>query len=291
MGEVVKVEVFAENKKVNEAIQHQVNKKLEMYKGDFKRFEQYCKESSRVISFDALEKYLYQTVVKDKLKLSTFNRRAAGVSYYLVNQYNLFETVEQKQRIAQLRSIYNDKEHSEQKLMKGQSAKNKDEVMNEINKLDTRAKAISLLNLITACRPSEMIAIQIKHIELDNHSVSVYMQKQSQWKTKRLTLECVNALRKYIKEYQLTDESYLVCRTDKHGNVSKDKSISDTAYRKSIHKWLGFAPYSLRKTQISSMHEAGADLATIAKQSGHKSLETITKHYLEVNDTTVDKYL
>lgn len=39
------------------------------------------------------------------------------------------------------------------------------------------------------------------------------------------------------------------------------------------------------------MHEAGADIATIAKQSGHKSLETITKHYLEVHNTTIDKYL
>ena len=39
------------------------------------------------------------------------------------------------------------------------------------------------------------------------------------------------------------------------------------------------------------MYENGADITTIAKQSGHKSLETITKHYLEVNDTTVDKFL
>lgn len=39
------------------------------------------------------------------------------------------------------------------------------------------------------------------------------------------------------------------------------------------------------------MHEAGADVATIAKLSGHKCLETITKHNLEVNDTTVEKYL
>lgn len=39
------------------------------------------------------------------------------------------------------------------------------------------------------------------------------------------------------------------------------------------------------------MHEAGADLATIAKQSGHKNLETINKHYLSVNDRTIDGYL
>ena len=47
----------------------------------------------------------------------------------------------------------------------------------------------------------------------------------------------------------------------------------------------------IKKIQVTAMHEAGADVATIAKWSGHKSLETITNHYLEVNDTTVDRYL
>ncbi|MFL0505528.1 tyrosine-type recombinase/integrase [Ureibacillus sp. 179-F W5.1 NHS] len=290
MGEIVKVETFLEDKKVNEVIQSQVDKKLEMYEGDFKRFKTYCEQSNRAITFDSLEKYLYQTI-EQGLKLSTFNRRAAGITYYLENRFNLVQSNEQRKRITQLRSVYNGKEHAEQKLMRGQSAKRKDEVLDVINKLDTRARAISYLNLITACRPSEMIAIQIKHIDLDNHSISVYMQKQSEWKTKRLTLDCVNAIRKYLREYGLSGNDYFVCRTDRHGHVYKDTPISDTAYRKAIHNWLGFAPYSLRKTQITSMHENGADLATIAKQSGHKSLETITKHYLEVNDTTVDKYL
>ncbi|WP_225316174.1 tyrosine-type recombinase/integrase [Lysinibacillus fusiformis] len=58
-----------------------------------------------------------------------------------------------------------------------------------------------------------------------------------------------------------------------------------------MHKWLGFAPYTLRKTQVSAMHEAGADLAIIAKQSGHKNLETTNKHFLSVNDRTINEFL
>lgn len=131
---------------------------------------------------------------------------------------------------------------------------------------------------------------QVKHIDLIGRSISVYMQKQNEWKVKRLTLEGVNAVKAYIKEYGLEVDHYIVGQVDKHGNY-KSSCISDAAYRKAIHKWLGFAPYTLRKTQVTAMHEAGADIATIAKQSGHKSLETITKHYLEVHDTIVDKYL
>lgn len=47
----------------------------------------------------------------------------------------------------------------------------------------------------------------------------------------------------------------------------------------------------LRKTRVAAMHEAGTDLATIVKESGHENLETINKHYLSVNDRTIDKLL
>lgn len=289
MGELIQVQSLIKNKKVNDAIQQQVDKKSKMYEGDFDRFKQYAEQNNLSVTFETLESYLLHTI-DSGLKLSTFNKRSAGVKHFLVNTYGLAETADQKKRTALLRQMYNDVQYAQQKLMKGQSAQPKHEVMALIDKLDTRAKAISLFNLVTACRPSEMINIKIESIDFDNRSVAIYMQKQSEWKTKRLTLECVNAIRAYAKEYDLTGDSYLVGKVDKHNNYVSVQ-ISDTAYRKSIHKWLGFAPYTLRKTQITAMHEAGADLATIAKQSGHKNLETINKHYLEVNDRTVDKYL
>ncbi|WP_275425627.1 hypothetical protein [Planococcus versutus] len=40
-----------------------------------------------------------------------------------------------------------------------------------------------------------------------------------------------------------------------------------------------------------AMHAAGADLPTIAQQTGHQSLETLIQHYLTVSEVTVDKYL
>ncbi|WP_093060391.1 tyrosine-type recombinase/integrase [Psychrobacillus sp. OK028] len=186
--------------------------------------------------------------------------------------------------------MYNNEEYLRKKNMVGKSAEDKDEVMNLINKLDTRAKAISIVNLITANRPSEMLLLKISDFDLDNKSVTVMMKKQKEMKIKRLTLEAVHLVKASIREYDLKENDLFVGKVDKWDNYSS-VAISDSAYRKTIHKWLGFAPYTLRKTQITAMHEAGADIATIAKQSGHKSLETITKHYLEVNDTTVDKYL
>lgn len=290
MGEkVIVLKKVIQTKEVNEKIQQQIDKKSKMYESDFKRFKQYAEQKGTELSFVGLELYLIHTV-ETGLKISTFNRRSASVKHFLVDVLGQTESDEQKKRIALLRQMYNDTQYVEQKQVSGQVAQPKHEVVAMIDNLDTRAKAIALFNLITACRPSEMVTIQVKHIDLRNRSVNVYLKKQKEWHTKRLTLEVVNALKDYFNSYGLESESYLVGKVDKHNNYTSVQ-VSDIAFRKSIHKWLGFAPYTLRKTQVSAMHEAGADLATIAKQSGHKNLETINKHYLSVNDRTVDKYL
>ncbi|MFY0518250.1 tyrosine-type recombinase/integrase [Lysinibacillus sp. UGB7] len=290
MGEkVIQLTQMIEGRKVDTKIKEQIEKKSKMYQGDFKRFKKYATVAGVDVSFVGLEAYLLYTIEQGR-KLNTFNRRSASVKHFLVNELGLVETEANKQRIALLRQMYNDVEHAQQKQVSGQVAQPKEEMIALIEKLDVRAKAIALFNLITACRPSEMVTIKIGDFDLNNRSVKVYLKKQKEWHTKRLTLECINAIKDYINAYGLESESYLVGKVDKHNNYTSSQ-VSDIAYRKSIHKWLGFAPYTLRKTQISAMHEAGADLATIAKQSGHKNLETINKHYLSVNDKMIDKYL
>lgn len=287
---VLELTNLMENREVNLAIEEQKQKTLKMYAGDFKRFVKYCEEANREINFDTLEKYLYKTIVKERLKLSTFNRRAAAITYYLNNEFHFDLTLEQSKRIRLIRKMYDDEIYCELKQPKGQKGRNKNEVIEEIIKLDVRAKAITFVNLITACRPSEMVKIQFKHIDLENSEIDIYMKKQKKWITKRITLQVVNAVKEYKEQYDLGDEDYFVGKVDKYNNY-KSVQISETAYRKAMKKWLRFAPYTLRKTQISAMHLAGADLATIAKQSGHKSLQTINEHYLEVSKNTLDKYL
>lgn len=245
MGE--KIVVFnraIKKQEVNRDIEEQINKKSKMYASDFERFQKFVEQEGLELSFEGLEAYLKHTI-DTGLKVSTFNRRSAGVKHFLVNEYGQLETDEQKKRITLLRGKYNNAEHVKQKKVSGQVVQPKDEVLAMIDKLDVRAKAISLFNLITACRPSEMITIKIGDIDLGNRSVEVYMKKQKDWDTKRLTLEVVNAIKDYINAYNLDSESYLVGKVDKHNNYTSQQ-VSDIAYRKSIHKWLGFAPYTLR---------------------------------------------
>ena len=72
------------------------------------------------------------------------------------------------------------------------------------------------------------------------------MVKQGEMKEKRLTLECVQAVKNYIVACELQREDYFVGAADKWGNHTS-RQIHEDSYAQSIHNWLGFAPYTFRK--------------------------------------------
>ncbi|WP_251048053.1 tyrosine-type recombinase/integrase [Planococcus sp. ISL-109] len=76
--------------------------------------------------------------------------------------------------------------------------------------LPIRAKAICLVNLVTANRPSEMVRLKISDFDLNNKCVHVYLKKQKRWHTKRLTQEVTQAIDGYIREYHLKPDNYFV---------------------------------------------------------------------------------
>jgi integrase/recombinase XerC len=271
-------------------------KKLEMYGPDFKAFEKFCELHLLSLDFDSLELYLHESIVKERVKLSAFNRRLAGIKYWLVNEYGLSMTAEQDNQIKLLRQLYNEEEYLRLKPMRGKRAEQQSDVLRLIDRYDTskksdiRKRAICLVNLITANRPSEMVRLKVSDFDLENRTVNVMMKKQGEMKEKRLTLECVQAVKKYIQEFELQSDDYFVGAADKWGNYTS-RQISEVSYNQAIHSWLGFAPYTFRKTQITSMYQKGADIPTIAKQSGHKSHQTIMQHYINVRTDEVDEFL
>ena len=293
---IIRLNTFETNQKVNSSIQAVLEQKKSMYQPDFNKFIQFCEEEGRDIDFDAFEKYLHQSVTEQQVKYSTFNRRAAGVMYFLKDVLGHEQTPEQKKRVQIIRQLYNTEDYLRLKPMRGVRAERQEEVLALINKYDTnkkadiRKRAICIVNLITANRPSEMVRIKVSDFDFENRTVWVMLKKQGEMKEKRMTLECIKAVQKYIEIAGLTPNDYFVGAADRWGNY-KNRIITERSYNRLIHEWLGFAPYTLRKTQITHMHRKKADLATIAKQSGHKSLQTITEHYLEVDNWDVEEYL
>jgi integrase/recombinase XerC len=284
------------SQETEKSIQQVKNKRLKMYQPDFRQFEIFCDKNLLPINFDSLEFYLHDLITVKNVRLSTFNRRLAGAKYWLVNQYNQQQTLNQEDRVRLLRQLYNEETYLRLKPQRGIRAENQNEVLRLIDRFDTgkkadiRKQAVCLVNLITANRPSEMVRLKVSDFDLDNHTVWVMITKQGEMKEKRLTLECVQAVKKYIQVCELQPDDYFVGAADKWGNHTS-RQIHEDSYNQSIHNWLGFAPYTFRKTQITAMYQKGADIPTIAKQSGHKSHQTIMEHYINLKTSDVDEFL
>ncbi|MEI3614230.1 tyrosine-type recombinase/integrase [Pseudogracilibacillus sp. SO30301A] len=121
--------------------------------------------------------------------------------------------------------LYNDEENKDLIKLGGKQKVDRDDLMELVRNLPIREKAICLVNLITANRPSEMVALKIKDFELENNSVSIYMKKQKSWHEKRLTQESTKAVKDYINRYKLKEDDYFVGRVYKNGRYESVKSF------------------------------------------------------------------
>lgn len=297
MGETLfSLQKYKVKQQKDETIESIRKKKLDMYHPDYKLFKQFCEKHFLLKNFDSLELYLHELVTQHHVRLSTFNRRLAGIKYWLLNESRLQMTIEQEVSIKALRSLYNEEEYLRLKPMRGVRTEKQSDVLCLIDRYDTdkksdiRKRAICLVNLITANRPSEMVRLKVDDFDLENRMVRVMIVKQGEMKEKRLTLECVQAIKNYITACKLAADDYFVGAADKWGNHTS-RQISEVSYNQAIQSWLGFAPYTFRKTQITAMYQKGADIPTIAKQSGHKSHQTIMEHYINFHTDDVDEYL
>ncbi|MEB2282580.1 site-specific integrase [Lysinibacillus xylanilyticus] len=296
---VIRLNHFQYEKRIQEIKALTKEKKRNDYEGEFNLFKKWCSINHFAIDFYGADKYLLHEVeVEVKgIRLNTLNRKVAALRFYLseINGYN--EPDAFNDSIQALRDLYNFEPYLEKKGINPVTfAMQKEEALSLIEKFNTdkpediRIYAICLVNLITANRPSEMVRLLVKDFDFSRREVAVKLIKQKTLHRKRLTMEALFAVQRYISSFKLISDDYFVGKVDKWGNYSSIQINSNT-YRQNIKKWINVAPYMLRKTQITSMHRNKADLATIARQSGHKSVQTISEHYIKLDSTDLDDYI
>jgi len=290
------LEVHQETQKRYQNRKTLIEKKMEeipkQYGGDIRRYENYCRGTAQVIGAESMLDYLYVSLADHRVKKTTWERRLAAIRKYLsvIHKMDLKGDAGVAYELSGIRKMYQEDQYVHLTQVRGKSALNKKELTDIIHHLPIRAKAICLVNLVTANRPSEMIRLKVRDFDLNNRTVHVYLKKQKRWHTKRLTLEIVNQIRLYISEYELKPDDYFVGRVYKNGRYESTE-ISEIGYYKALQRWTELTAYNFRKTQVVAMHAAGADLPTIARQTGHQSLDTLIQYYLTVSEMTIDKYL
>lgn len=290
---VVSSKEFENRKRFSKQIEKldEVNKKIaDGYLSDIREYKNYCEKTEQEENERSFLDFLYITITKRKNKKDTWEKRVVALRSYFYVEYDIEFGSETQEHISSMRKLFQEDEYRDLKKRGGKEAVDPEKLLEKINELDTRERAICLVNLVTANRPNEMVNLKVEYFNLESNYVSVYMQKQVDWHNKRLTDEVVEAVKDYVEEYKLQPDDYFVGAVTKGGEFQSRK-VSENGYRKMLDRWTGLSPYNFRKTQVAKMHLAGADLSTIAKQTGHRSTRTLDKHYLDVFDPTVDKYL
>ena len=170
-------------------------------------------------------------------------------------------------------------------------------IIKEINNInDTnwiKKRDIALISTIYGCGLRVNEALSIKYIDIPRNISKGYIKIIGKGNKERIVPLISNIMKKineYISSYPFKwkDDSYLFLGKNKK---KLNSGVFKRNFRK-IRKKLGlnekFTPHALRHSFATHMLEGGADVRTIQKLLGHKSLKS-TQIYTEVNQTQLSK--
>lgn len=124
--------------------------------------------------------YLYTSLTEQQVKKTTWERRLAAIRKYLsvIHKINLKGEGGVTYELSGIRKMYQEDQYAHLTQVRGKSAIDKKELTDMLHRLPIRAKAICLVNLVTANRSSEMVRLKINDFDLNNKCVHVYLKKQ-----------------------------------------------------------------------------------------------------------------
>src|SRR5699024_7000418 len=146
---------YERNKKIEE------NKKpSEYYRYEIKSFLEFCQSTQQEPDFDSMLDFLDISVSVEKVKRSTWDKRLYAIKRFILYENLDTFTKSVKNEVSGIRNFYKDEDNVELTRLNGKKHMDKEELLETVRLLDVRERAICLVNLVTACRPSEMVRIQ-----------------------------------------------------------------------------------------------------------------------------------
>ena len=175
--------------------------------------------------------------------------------------------------------------------------KNIKEIINEINNIKNdnwiKKRNVALISIIYGCGLRVNEALSIKFKDIPKNTSKGYIKifgKGNKERIVPLIIYVMEKINEYISScpFKQNDEDYLFLgKNQKKLNAA----VFQRDFRK-IRKKLGlsekFTPHALRHSFATHMLESGADVRTIQKLLGHKSLKS-TQVYTEVSQTQLSK--
>lgn len=158
----------------------------------------------------------------------------------------------------------------------------KDLILNQLNSMKNKKhKAIIMLAFSVGLRVSEVVNLKIEDIDSARMIINIRQAKGKKDRVVPLSLNVLNTLREYFKEYR--PHEYLF-------NGQFDIKYSSTSCNQIVKQYLGkdYHFHLLRHSSFTSMLESGVDLRIIQKIAGHKNVKT-TEIYTHVSNQLLSK--
>ncbi|TCN21221.1 site-specific integrase [Mesobacillus foraminis] len=284
----------AKFEKINSYIHNAKSKNTQKsYAADWKHFTEWCKVNNRnPLPASAGTLCLYLSDLAETHKYSTLRRRVSSIN--MAHKFKKHLPPSQHIEVQALMEGIKRENGTQHEPKRALMLQFIPELMNKIDTstlIGIRDKAILLLGFALASRRSELVAINIEDLDVNDFGMDVRIQDT---KTKQDDLIkavvftqnefCpVKATQEWIKGGGITSGA-LFRAIDRHGNV-KDR-LSDQSISLILKKYIGelgldvndFAGHSLRSGLSTSAAMMGMTEIAIMKQTGHKSREMVDRY-------------
>ncbi|GAB2908488.1 site-specific integrase [Rheinheimera gaetbuli] len=144
-----------------------------------------------------------------------------------------------------------------------------------------RNVALFAVLLGTGLRRSELVALQLKDVDINKQTLLVRHGKGNKSRTVFLPDWCLNYLQRWLI-LRSKQPGYLFCSMFISGAVTLDKPLSVWLVYRLIKDKLhhigveNASPHDLRRTFITRLLEQNVDLNTVRQMAGHASITTTT---------------
>lgn len=134
-----------------------------------------------------------------------------------------------------------------------------------------------VIGLETSMRKMEILSIKTKDINLDKRTIFIPNSKTGA-RTQPITNHLAEFLREYIENNSIKTEWLFPAKKSKTGHtVNIDKAFRRTVKRAELNP-KEVVRHTLRHTAITHLVQAGVDLPTVQRISGHKTLQMVVKY-------------
>lgn len=131
--------------------------------------------------------------------------------------------------------------------------------------------------LETSMRHMEILSIRREHVHLDRRIISIPKAKAGA-REQPITNAIADFLRDYVEALPADTPWLFPSSTSRSGHTVDMRHSFDRAVREAGLEADGIVPHTLRHTAITHLVQAGIDLPTVQRVSGHKTLSMVARY-------------